>query len=341
MSEDQSIDFTVSDNPNLEHDLQRRDDVRFQHEIELLIKDAEDTRIGYMKKQRSRSFMTVILGTILMLAGACGFGWFFLMQGNLVFGVVCMVAGVLPLAFLTYWTGLPVKAYVKNYKTDFMPKMADLLGGLKFFPARGISRKIVSKTGVIPPHEIYEAEDCFMGVYKGVKVMFSEARLYKDKKSKDPVFDGIFVLLETGSNIIEGHTILTADSALAKRAAPTIWRKFKHIHVETSHPDWNRFQIFSTKPDVAELLVGEKFLKELSEAAEIFNDAPLSAVLFAKKYIFLAIPYEDDMFEASNMHVPVATKKHAMQCKKEIEQLLEIIDVFDVYKAQVPTGAKD
>ena len=66
-----------------------------------------------------------------------------------------------------------------------------------------------------------------MGVYKGVKVIFSEARLYKDKKSqkaKESVFDGIFVLLETSSNIIEGHTILTADSALAKRAAQTIWR---------------------------------------------------------------------------------------------------------------------
>ena len=49
------------------------------------------------------------------------------------------------------------------------------------------------------------------------------------------------------------------------------------------------------------------------------------------------IPYKGDMFEASNIHIPVATKQHAMQCKREIEQILEIIDVFDLYqKADTP-----
>lgn len=334
MNEDSSVEFTLPENPDLEHDLQRRDDVRFQHEIEVLINQAENTRLNFMKQQRKRSFITIIVGTIFIIAGASGFGWFFLMQSKLVLGVICMLLSILPMAFLTYWSGVPVKSYVMAYKTDFMPQMADLLGGLKFFPSRGISRTIVEKTGVAPPHEIYNAEDCFMGTYKNVKVIFSEARLFKDKKSKNVVFDGVFVLLETPSKIIEGHTILTADNALAKRAAPTIWRKFKHVQIKTSNPKWNRFQIFSTKPDVAQLLIGEKLLKELSEAAEIFNNAPLSAVLFGRKYIFLAIPYEDDMFEASNMHVPVTTKKHAMQCKKEIDQLLEIIDIFDVYKTK-------
>lgn len=338
MSDDNSVSFVSADAPDLEHDLQRRDDVRFQHEIELLIKDAEDSRLKYMQQQRGRNLTTLFMSVIFTILGAAGFGYFFLMQGNLVMALISMVIIIVPIALLKGWAALPVKSYMRNYKTDFMPKMADLLGGLKFFPSRGISGKIVRKTGVIPPHEIYKAEDCFMGVYKNVKVIFSEARLYKDKKSKDPVFDGIFVLLETSSKIIEGHTILTADNALAKRASQTIWRKFKHLSIKTDNPSWNRFQVFSTKPEAAELLVGEKFLKELAEAAEIFNDAPLSAVLFAGKYIFLAIPYDEDMFEASNMHIPVATKRHAMKCKKEIEQLLEIIDVFDVYKAQMPSA---
>ena len=46
----------------------------------------------------------------------------------------------------------------------------------------------------------------------------------------------------------------------------------------------------------------------------------------------MMIPYESDMFEPSDLFVPVQTKTQAMQCKKEIEQLLEIIDVFDLYK---------
>ena len=317
-------------------DLQRREDARFQQDVEQLIDSAERTRLHHMKVQRSRNLLSLFSGIVTVIAGAAGFGWFFLMQGQLMFGIAAMAAGIAPLILMKFWAAQPVKAYIRSHKTEFMPQMADLLGGLKFYPARGISRKIVSKTGVIPPHEIYKAEDCFMGKYKNVKVIFSEARLYKTKRDKEPVFDGIFVLLEIGDKMIEGHTILTADGALAKRAAPTLWRKFTPVNIQTANPSWNRFQIFSTKPESAELLVGEKFLKELAEAAEIFNDAPLSAALFAGKYIFIAIPYEEDMFEASNMHVPVTTKRHALQCKKEIEQLLETIDVFDVYKAQVP-----
>lgn len=318
--------------------LERRDDVRFQHDIEGLIKDSENMRLMFMKKQRSRNFLSVTLTVISILVGAAGFGWFFLMEGNLFLGLACMLAGMILPVLLNYWASLPIKAYSKHYKTDFMPKMANLLGGLQFHPARGISRKIITKTGVIMPHDEYNAEDCFMGIYKNVKVILSEARLYKKQKNKtETVFDGIFALLEIPEKIIEGHTILTADGELARKAGPTIWQKFKPVPAQTENPAWNKFQIFSTKPEAAELLVGEKFLKELSEAAEVFNNSPLSAVLFAGKFIFIAIPYEEDMFEASNMFVPVTTKKHAMQCKREIEQILEIIDLFELYKTQKTT----
>ena len=330
----QSTDYSAADLP--EQSLERRDDVRFQHETENLIKSAEDMRLQYMRKQRSRSFMAMAAGILSVLAGSVGFGWFFLMEGNLILGLTFLISGMVAPALLNLWASGPAKAYAQHYKTDFMPKMAQLLGGLKFYPNRGINHKIVKKTGVIPPHDIYNAEDCFMGVYKNVKVMVSEARLYKGKKKKksDPVFDGIFVLLEISEKIIEGHTILTADAQLAGRAASTIWRKFTSLTIKTDNPSWNRFQIFSTKPESAKLLIGERFLKELSEAAEVFNNAPLSAVLFGGKFIFIAIPYEDDMFEASNMYVPITTKKHALQCKKEIDQILEIIDLFELYKTE-------
>lgn len=320
------------------HDLQRRDDVRFQSEVESLIRDVEDTRLRYMKDHRTRNFFSFTVGVISIIAGAGCFGWLFLMEGNLPLALLAMIGGVLPPLVLAYWAKEPLKAYTRNHKTEFMPKMAELLGGLTFHPTRGISSKIVNKTGVIQLHDIYEAEDCFMGTYKSVKVILSEARLYRGKKSTEPVFDGIFALLEIPEKIIEGHTIITADHDLAKRAAPTIWKKFKPVKIQTENPDWNRFQIFSTRPEAASLLIGERLLKELAEAAEIFNNAPLSAVLFAGKFIFVSIPYDEDMFEASNMYIPVTTQKHAMQCKKEIEQILEIIDVFELYKTQGPAG---
>ena len=219
-----------------------------------------------------------------------------------------------------------------EHKTVFMPKLAKALNGLSFHPSRGVSAKMIEKLAVIPAHDTYEAEDCFMGKYKGTKVIFSEARL-KSKSRKDvPIFDGIFVLLEAPEDVFDGHTIITANDKMVKAYSKTRWKTMNEVHVNVSNPDWDKFTIYSTKPASAELLIGERLLKELAEAGAIFDNAELTAVLFSKKYVFMMIPYDKDMFEASNLFVPVTTTGQALQCKKEVEQLLEIIDVFDLYQ---------
>jgi hypothetical protein len=213
-----------------------------------------------------------------------------------------------------------------------MPKLANALNGLSFHPQRGVSAKILERLAVIPAHNVYKAEDCFMGTYKGVKVILSEARLFSKAQASGPVFDGIFVLLEAPSDVIEGHTIITANTKMVKAYANTRWKTMQKVHISASNPEWDKFDVYSTKPDIAELMVGDRLLKELAEASVIFDNAPLTAVLFGKKYVFMMIPYDKDMFEASDLFVPVTTKQHALLCKKEIEQILEIIDVFDLYK---------
>jgi hypothetical protein len=314
-------------------DIKRRDDAQFQHDVKALLQSAEDTRMRYMRMHRGRTFTTLTLTILFVIIGGGAFGWFFLMEFKPVIAIACVLAAVFVPLLLQPWKDAPVKAYSKAYKSEFMPQMAKALGGLRFYPSRGISSKIVNKAGVIEPYKTYDAEDCFMGKYKDVKVILSEARLYADKKRKVKTFDGIFVLLELPEKIIEGHTIITADYDMAKKYAPTRWRKFQETSIQTSNKSWDRFQIFSTKPESASLFVGERLLKELAEAADIFKKSPLSAVLFAKKYIFIAIPYDENMFEASNMNIPVATQRIALQCKREIEQIFEIIDIYEIYKS--------
>jgi hypothetical protein len=321
-------------------DMQRRDDAQFLRDMDTLIREAEEVRMKYMYQHRNRSFLSASIGIFSIMAGAGGFAWYFFMETNIVYAIACMVVAILPSLLLNNYADRALKAYLHHHKTEFMPKMANILGGLQFYETRGISGRIIEKTGIIPEYGRYDAEDCFMGVYKGVKVIMSEARLYKGRRAHDPIFDGLFVLLEIPSNAIEGHTILSADGHMVSNWANTRWRRFKPVRVDVSNPSWDRFRIFSSDPEAASLLVGEKLLKELSEAADIFDNAPLSAVLFGRKYIFITIPYKEDMFEAYNMYFPVSSKKHAMKCKREINQILEIIDLYELYKAPVNTTLK-
>lgn len=313
-------------------DLSRVDDRKFGKKLDALITESEEMRLNRMKQHRTRGFIAMNLTILSVLLGVAGFGWFFLMEAILLPAFLALALSLIPPIFLHFWATWPLKAYVQEHKTVFMPKLAQTLNGLKFHPERGVSAKVIEKLAVIPAHDIYKAEDCFMGTYKGVKVIFSEARLYTKKRKDDPIFDGIFVLLETPESVIDGHTVITANSKMVKAYSKTRWKSMQEVHISVSDPEWDKFDIYSTKPESAELIVGDRLLKELSEAAEVFDDSPLTAVLFGKKYVFMMIPYEPDMFEASSLFVPVTTKTQAMQCKKEIEQLLEIIDVFDLYE---------
>ncbi len=319
-------------NKNNKDHIKRIDNARFDKNLEAIIKEAEEMRLSRMRQNSTRGFMAMNLSILFIIAGVCGFGWLFLMEAKLGLGILALLVSVIPTIFLQIWAALPLKAYIREHKTVFMPKLAKALNGLSFHPERGVSAKMIEKLAVIPAHDRYEAEDCFMGRYKGVKVILSEARLYSKRRKNDPIFDGIFVLLETPEEVIEGHSIITANHKMVKSYEKTRWKTMKKVHISVSNPDWDKFHIYSTKPEAAELMIGDRLLKELSEAGDVFDNAELTAVMFGKKYIFMMIPYEPDMFEASNLFVPVTTKNQAMQCKKEIEQLLEIIDVFDLYK---------
>jgi len=313
-------------------ELERVEESRFDKNLEAVIAESEEMRLDRMRQHRTRTFIAMNASIFCVFVGVLGFGWFFLMQGVMSIALLLLLVSFVPIFFINLWSSGPLKAYIKDHKTVFMPKLANALSGLKFHPKRGVSRKILDRLAVLPAHDRYEAEDCFMGTYKGVKVIFSEARLYSKIQRDGPVFDGIFVLLETPDDVIDGHTIITANHKMVKAFEKTRWKTMGKVHVAVSNPDWDKFNIFSTKPDAAEQLIGDRLLKELAEAADIFDDAPLTAVMFGKKYIFMMIPYDQDMFEPSNMFVPVTTKKQAMKCKEEVEQLLEIIDVFDLYK---------
>ena len=220
-----------------------------------------------------------------------------------------------------------------------MPRLAKVLGGLRFYPSRGIGRQILTKTGVLPKFETYRAEDCFMGVYKGVKVIFSEARLFEGSREVSPVFDGIFVLLEAPKDSFNAHTIITSDHHMAQAYAPKRWQQLTPVDIPEASPESVPFRAFSSDPASAQALLTHKLLKELSEASQVFNEAPITAVMFRKKYVFLMIPNSHDMFEASDIHIPVKTRQHAMQCRKEINQILEVIDVFDIFKEGAPPPA--
>lgn len=321
--------------PDLAHHdaiIQRRDDEIFMAEMERVVREAEEFRLHYMKSYRNRGFLITIVTILSVLAGTAGFAFFFLVMFHPPLALASIVGAVVIPALFSLLKRGPINAYKKHHKTQFMPQMAQAMGGFRYFSKRGISPKVIQKSGVIhTPYAIYEAEDCFMGQYKTVKVIMSEARIYHDKKKKRPIFDGIFILIELPDDHFKGHTIVTSDPRLIRDNAHTRWKSLQPTKPES---DIGGFQIFTNRPDHAGQQATPELLKELSEASDIFDNAHISAVLFAKKFLFITIPHKEDMFEACNIFVPVTLRSYMQNCKKELEQMMEIIDIYELYNQE-------
>lgn len=301
----------------------------FQEATERLLKRAEALRMQHMHDHQFRNNVALSFGVLCMIAGGAGFGWFFLMAPRPGLAFACLIAPLILYYFLHSWARIPLKAYFEHHKQVFMPEMAKALGNLRFNPRRGISEKVVQKAGILPGYKTYHAEDCFMGEHKGARMILCEARLSDSKTRTGNVFDGLFVFIEAPHAHFKGHTVITADSGLAERIENQ-WRNFTPVPLSASPYD-HMFHAYAKDATHSREILSDAFLKEFSEMSELFNDTPLSAAFFGGKYLFIVIPYERDMFEPSNALMPVTTKDNALICKREIEQLISIIDIMDLY----------
>ncbi|MCD8562691.1 MAG: DUF3137 domain-containing protein [Alphaproteobacteria bacterium] len=307
-------------------DIKPADESEFSSAIGVLTSRAEDFRMEKMRRYSARSSLSLFIGIVILLAGATGFGWYFLMEGKLLEALLCLIPGFLIPAGLHYWAAEPVRSYRQEFKTRFMPELAHTLGGMKFYPSRGISENFVKKSGIMPAFDQYKAEDCFIGRHAGVKVILSEARLFLKKK---PVFDGVLALLDVETEHFDGATIVTANPSLKRHLA----RSLKSCPVNLPGYE-HSLSVYTSQNSSNPLASDERLLKEFHEMSVLFDNAPLSAIFWHGHYVFIAIPYAIDMFECSSLFVPVTTHNTALQCRKEIEQLLSIIDVVRLYKKQ-------
>jgi hypothetical protein len=310
-------------------EIEKGEPPRFAQESEELAREAEIIRLRFMQSHQNRIFLSLTFGLLCGLAGAAWFGWYFIVNGDFLRAVWGLM-GFLPSLLLFSWARAPLKHYKRAHKEIFMPRMAKILGGFRYSAKGAVRADILKTSGVLPPYNRSQSEDCFAGRYKGIKIVFSEVQLLKGGR---PVFGGIIALLELPRDILTGRVIITADKKMAADYAGTRWKSLSRVPVKMPNSDWNRFDVFSSKPDEGIAIVGERLLKELSETADIFKKSPLTASFFNGRFVLLTIPSDEDMFEASDMQEPLPCAANASSRRREVGKILEIMDVFEIYAA--------
>ena len=78
----------------IEKDIVRHDAEHSNKETEALSREAEEMRLSYMKSVRKRGFMAMTTGLNAVLIGAGGFGWYLLVEANILKAVGAVTLGV-------------------------------------------------------------------------------------------------------------------------------------------------------------------------------------------------------------------------------------------------------
>lgn len=321
-----------SDAPAAVPDVAPVPDDKFSAAVRRLIGDAEHYRVDKGRQYDHRMRVSLALILLSVIGGGAGLFWFVVMDGNLRMAGFCVLAGAAVSILGGIWAQMPLHRYRQHFKKEFMPMLARAMGGMKYHPQGGIAWQAIVPAKVLPAHDRYTSEDCMTGRRGGIRFMLAEAKLYREKKSSGG-FSGILVLLTTPQKKFRGHTIITSDAAMIRASQGTRWKALPET-APAAGLEAGPFRVFSNAPDEAVRLADRDLLEHLKGLSALFGGAAPTIVFYGGDKVFVMIPHDGDMFEPGDIRMPIRNGDLALKCKKEVEQILTVIDVIDVYEPE-------
>ena len=231
----------------------------------------------------------------------------------------------------TFYKNIFVRAAIREVDPNF-----------SYDPLAGISRKEFRKIGIYSPDE-FSAEDQIGGIYNGVKFSLSEAsdipngaKLNFGDSAALNLLSAIVFAWETmkdmqafsGSVLVcEFYKNFSGQTIVASRTLNTKFIGKKEQMDDTLFND--EFRVFTDDKVEARYLLTPAFMERLRELKEKFAwKMGLSAAFMDDKF-YLFLNGAKNKFETTLFSSPPSLKD-AAQIKKEISELLPIIDELNL-----------
>lgn len=231
---------------------------------------------------------------------------------------------------LFQWANEPKKDYIKRYKFRLLPLIANTLGKFKYHHSSTLPMSEMQRSGIVPRHHIYQAEDFFEGRYKGVDLCFWEARMLEDisldgsRENYMPVFNGLIVYIHIPRYKFSGHTVILKDRMADRRKLNRYLRKMKRAHMVD--PEFEKiFTVFTTDQIEGRYLVNPMVIESIKAIHKKFSSANLS-VAFYEDQMVLMIPSALNHFEPGSIDMRSQNMAVITEIRDQIKKIVSIID---------------
>ena len=233
-----------------------------------------------------------------------------------------------------WWVTQPKRQYAAEYKKKILPEIAQLFGDFQYTLKGAIPVAQMLASKILPRHDKIETEDYFNGTYKGVDIQFCEIDFQQRRRSKNrtyyvSVFKGLVILLDMKSKKFYGHTMLDKD-----RSKITEWFKEKSGDLKRANlvdPEFEKmFDVYTNDQVEARYLIDPVMIERLKGLQTEYEGNNLTAAFYESKMLVL-IESKHNHFEPADLHVPATDPRSIMNMKREIGEILSLIDRLNLY----------
>lgn len=306
----------------------RTDAAAFLAQCRPKLEQLESIRLRKLKLFQYRKKIAVPIGAVMTpVLGFIDY-WLLLLQRAHDDGA----AGItfVGLLALWHWVTKPKRDYARAYKTEILPDIARLFGDFRYNAKGKIPMEAMNPSGIIPYHTGYKSEDYFEGTYKNVDIKFSEIKLTKKSDKKTiTVFKGLAIFLTQGTRKFFGHTILTKD-----KGAIGEWFKKKSSNLKRANlvdPEFEKlFDVFTSDQVEARYLIDPLIIENLKTLYAEYNGNNMMAAFYDGHFLIL-IGSKENHFEPASIKVPATDESALLSMKREISQILSIVDRLSLY----------
>lgn len=230
----------------------------------------------------------------------------------------------------------PLYVYKQKVKPQIMPDFANFFGSFMYEYEGKINDMILRRSELFGNYNRSLGDDCFLGIYDGVRISIAEEKLLQCKKDfrnfdvSKKVFEGVCILFEMNKNF-KGRTVVLKDKKIFNvfnRIAGLQNVKLEDLQFE------KYFEVYSDDQIEARYLLTTGFMERMLKLRDLYNGKSIQ-FSFDNNTLLLAIPTRQNMFEANSFFKSNVNKK---KIDVVFDQFYTIFSIVKILKLNQKIG---
>ena len=231
------------------------------------------------------------------------------------------------------WIVEPAFKYIQEYKIKLVSQISSEDVSFNYIHNRSTEKHDLLRSRLMPSYGRCYIDDCFEATYRGQKISIYELLIttFISLRNEEPEFRGIGIFVDLAGKKLCGETVLLPKQASLFYRDQDFWGLSRAKLVDTEFE--NMFTVFTSDQVEARYLFDPMIIESFKNLYHHLGRKGFF-VSFKEDVVSILVPSSHDHFEPPAMDLSLKDDRTIFFIKKEIEDVLSIIDILSLYDPQ-------